>query len=383
MRSFSLKTWLCIIAVLALSQPAASQPSPTTNALPPLMRTPASVTPASPVMRGLGPVVTTAFGGQVFGFDIDQNGNDGILTEGSSQGLRMSSAIELFDLKTGKITKIVKRIVNSLTNELVVDGIAGADVGLIDDEHVVIKPPHVIRTDVFDVMNPASAGKITGVWSPPKRDGVPYGLQWVSENQATSESVVFHDEDSTNGGAIPKLTVTDIAANTFRGELDFPNGQIWEGPQLVAQDVAMHQAGSTTTFAGLGSGAVQGLAIDTSTRMICVTTPYDESVEIYDLRTGQGIIVKLPGATSEQQSGGAVAADPIHHLFLVSQPLSSSAPGSTIYVYDERGAVREILNGFSFSNRFAAIFARVSVNPSKRIGYVNGPEVNELQEFSY
>ena len=30
---------------------------------------------------GLGPVVTSQFGGEIFGWDINQNGNDGLLTE--------------------------------------------------------------------------------------------------------------------------------------------------------------------------------------------------------------------------------------------------------------------------------------------------------------
>ena len=113
---------------------------------------------------GLGKVLSSAYGGQIFGFDINENGTDGIITEAlslSNGGLK--SAVETFDLKTGKITKIVKTLVSPTAGEeLFADGIAGNDVALIDEERVTIKNGHVSRDDLFFVMNPVSGGKITG-----------------------------------------------------------------------------------------------------------------------------------------------------------------------------------------------------------------------------
>ena len=81
---------------------------------------------------GLGPVVTSQFGGQIFGWDIDQNGNDGVLTE-TVLGSTTINAIETFDETTGKITKVVQKTVR-LNPEPVADAIAGNDVGIVDVE---------------------------------------------------------------------------------------------------------------------------------------------------------------------------------------------------------------------------------------------------------
>ena len=77
--------------------------------------------------------------------------------------------------------------------------------------------------------------------------------------------------------------------------------------------------------------------------------------------------------------------DPIHKLFLVAQPNSSSSTGSSIYVYDTNFNLVETLNGFSFSNAFNVIPAHIAINPNNRTGYVDGPStnVNELQAFRY
>src|SRR5437667_3631053 len=70
---------------------------------------------AQAVPRGpIGPgnvIVTSMFGGQIFGFDIDQNGTEGILTEASFQpDGRLLAAVETFDQMTGKILRVVKQV---------------------------------------------------------------------------------------------------------------------------------------------------------------------------------------------------------------------------------------------------------------------------------
>ena len=54
----------------------------------------------------LGPVLTTSDGGQIFGFDIDQNGNDGVLTSASYTEI----SVQTFDETTGKIAKTIGSI---------------------------------------------------------------------------------------------------------------------------------------------------------------------------------------------------------------------------------------------------------------------------------
>ena len=88
-----------------------------------------------------------------------------------------------------------------------------------------------------------------------------------------------------------------------------------------------------------------------------------------------------PAEPGKPQSGN----DPIHKVFLVAQPNSSSSTGSSIYVYDTKGNLKETLNGFSFSNTFNVIPAHIALHPSVRAGFVDGPSatVSEIQGFTY
>jgi hypothetical protein len=58
---------------------------------------------------GLGPVVQDAFGGEIYGWDINQAGTDGVLSESLSDNSGLLNSIETFDESTGKITKIVQK----------------------------------------------------------------------------------------------------------------------------------------------------------------------------------------------------------------------------------------------------------------------------------
>src|SRR4029077_12513913 len=53
-------------------------------------------------------IVHSRFGGQIFGFDIDQNGAEGVLSEAQtlSDG-NVLAAVETFDQATGKILKVI------------------------------------------------------------------------------------------------------------------------------------------------------------------------------------------------------------------------------------------------------------------------------------
>src|SRR5215469_3828398 len=95
-------------------------------------------------------IVHSKFGGQIFGFDIDQNGTEGVLSE--SQDLsngNVLAAVETFDQKTGKILKVVAQ--TQTEDDFVTLGVVGNSVGLVEHEHVqgifVVK-----RT--FHTMNP-------------------------------------------------------------------------------------------------------------------------------------------------------------------------------------------------------------------------------------
>jgi len=145
--------------------------------------------------------------------------------------------------------------------------------------------------------------------------------------------------------------------------------------------------GSFSEFTGVGFGFINGLAVDSADGIFCTTTEDDASVEFYNLATKIGFAVVLPGSGSQQIFSGAdVQFDPIHKVFLVAQPVSSSSSqGSTIYVYSVNGGLNETINGFNFSNTFNVVPMHIALHPSLRSGYVDGPDagVTELQSFTY
>lgn len=350
---------------------------------------------------GLGPVVKTALGGQIFGWDINENGNDGLLTEAVTEPSGgITSAVETFDQTTAKITKIVaKQRSKSGNHELVVAAIVANDVGLIDDE----RDQHHVRQDIFHLMAPVTGGKLTGLWTPPHDRNLL--IESVADQQSNPLVPILAYINQIGGG--PEVLVSDVANDTFKPTLKFPPHQIFSGYYIVAEDVTLQEAivpvltassstafvvfnianGKVTKFRGVNeeSGAAEGIAIDSTTDTMCITTHDNYSVEFYNLKTHKGISEQLPGAVGQLEDGAAITADPVNHLFLVTQPVSSVSPsgGSTIYVYDENGTLDETINGFSFSNVSSAFFERVEVNATQRTGYVNGPSGNELQGFSY
>lgn len=353
---------------------------------------------------GLGPVVSTADGGQIFGWDINGHGNDGLLTSSQDiSGGNFLTSVETFNQTTGKIVKTV--LVHRDQTDLITDGIFANDVGLVNHEE-----NGGVR--VYGVMNPVMGNKFTGMWAPPINR---LEVLQNAVNQDTPTSVVYAIELSNQD--IPDLVVSDIATNSGFKILHISPDHfgLQDGPQ-VAQDTALNEAvvatspdggsvggqvpliatfnlatGKVRQFNGVvtgpfHSGFVNGLAVDSRTHIACTTTELDAAVEFYNLKNGTGRFVILPGARNGDQafSGSAVANDPIHHLFLVAQSTSSVAQtGSTIDVFREDGTLVESINGFNFSNRFSVIFTRIALNPAKRTGYVDGPNVNQLQEFRY
>ena len=80
----------------------------------------------------------------------------------------------------------------------------------------------------------------------------------------------------------------------------------------------------------------------------------------------------------------SVTNDPVNHLFLITQPVSSTGGNSAVYVYDEKGNLKETIDGFSFNRDYPLNFGlKIVINPTKRIGWVRGVQVNQLQQFFY
>lgn len=354
-----------------------------------------------------GIIVHSKFGGQIFGFDIDQNGTEGLLAEAKtlSNG-NVLAAVETFDQATGSILNVVQLAQPShAQDDFITLGVVGNSVGLFEYEHV----SHLfVSSRTFSILNPLSSNRVNGAWTPPigpQHIIMPTG---VSRSQGVPNVAVFAYDNS--GQFIPLVFSSNIANNTFGPVVKITDSKNFGSvPPPIAYDSVTNQAllgggpgcfgcrpvfavvdltlGTYTEFVGTGFGFVNGLAIDAAEGIACSTTEDDANIEFYNLSTQTEFTVQLPGSGGQQfYSGADVEFDPIHKLFLIAQPNSSSAPsGSTIYVYDTHGNLQETINGLSFSNSFEVVPTYIALHPSLRSGYVDGPDsgVTELQGFTY
>lgn len=345
---------------------------------------------------GLGNVLTSK-NGQIFGYDIDQNGTDGVLATAFD--------VETFNDDTGKITTSFPKRPRSTTSYSA-DGIAAGDVGLIT--RYVTPKSSIYAKRYYDVMNPVTKNKFTGKWTPPVKD---IQVEDFGPNQATSTSAVFAIELKKQD--IPILFASNVAKNTFGKvfQLNPSFFSLGDQPQ-VAQDSTTNQAviatspdggrvggeapinvlvdlttGKETQWNGLnngpfGAGFVNGLAVDSTTGIAATTTELNAQVEFYNLAKETGTYVQLPctGPSSQYNSGAGITNDPVNGLFLVSAPFyCSGSQGSAVVVYDENGTLVESITGFSLPIGAGG----VAIDPSKRMGWAVGPGVNQLQQFYY
>lgn len=355
-----------------------------------------------PAVGPNGIIVQSQFGGQIFGFDIDQAGTEGVLAEAHRQDDGSTiAAVETFDQRTGAILKVVRQTITP-NDDFITLGVTGNSVGLIQRDHV---KGHLNVVRSFFTIDPLRRNRFTGTWTPPV--GTDHLVELVSRNQGTQNAVWAID---ISGGFMPTVFSTDVGANTFGpviaiNDQDFSNfpdpgfaydpvrnrailGHAFLGNPFIAGWIATIDlaSGTFTKFRSLGLGDVNGLAYDPVTDTACVTTEIDFSVAFYNIATQSGFTEPLPGATQQFFSGAAVEFDPVNRLFLVAQENSStSSSGSSIHVYDIGGNLIESLNGFSFSNAFNVVPAHIAIKPGNRTGFVDGPDegVTQLQGFSY
>jgi hypothetical protein len=160
-----------------------------------------------------------------------------------------------------------------------------------------------------------------------------------------------------------------------------------EPPLIGFLDLA---TGSFEVETGLGLGVINGVAVDSEDRILCTDTSFDSAVQFYDLNdfTGSGISVLLPGADPQTStaSGADIEFDPINKLFLVAQEFfnGSLTEGSGIQVYDLAGNLVESIGGLNFQGGFNVFPIHITLNPKRRMGYVNGPDLTTaIQSFNY
>ena len=348
--------------------------------------------------------VHSMFGGQIFGFDIDQNGTEGVLSEAQTLANgQVLAAVETFDQKTGKILAVLAKTQTG-GDDFITMGVVANSVGLIEHE---VEGSLFRVTRKFQVINPLNSNQFTGMWTPPlgSQDIIMPG--GVSRSQGIPNVAVFVYDNS--GHFTPKVFSSNVGANTFGPIAKITDSNNFGSiPPPIAYDSVTKQAvlgggpgcflcrpviglvdltnSTFSEFVGIGFGFVNGIAIDSADGIFVTTTEDDAAVEFYDLSTQAGFTVTLPNSGGQQfYSGADVEFDPIHKWFFVAQPNSSVSSGSTIYVYDTQGNVVRTLNGFNFSNAFNVIGAHIALNPSTRIGFIDGPDqgVTELQQFAY
>jgi len=349
---------------------------------------------AAPEAIGPGSVVVhTALGGFILGYDIDQNGNEGLLAEALTTDTGHDVAVETFDIRTGEIIRVVRQALDS-KSDYVVLGIVGSHTGLVEFEHVTNL---FVDARLYFVMNPLNANRFTARWTPPLT--TQQVISGVSSFQGSPTTAVMASDVA---GFNAMIFTSDVAANTF-GTIFVLTDPIFATNNSPAFTLGKNQAvlgssngcpncptkiatvdltdGTVTSFAGLGLGYVNGIAVDPETGIACTATEIDFSVEFYDLAAQTGIIRRLPGAVSQAQSGAQVQFDPVNKLFLIQQPMSSTAhSGSSIQIYDEQGNFVESINGL----QLPVSPVTIALHPSNRVGYVLvTPDLTSLQSFRY
>lgn len=363
--------------------------------------------PVAPHKVGLGKTLTTKDGAEIYGFDIDQNGTDGVLASAGYHGSAFVVSVETFNEDTGKITKSFATK-NSARNSYSVDGIFMGDVGLLT--HYITPKGSIYAKREYELMNPVTGKKFTGSWTPPLKD---INVNEVAENQATSTDVLYAIELKNQDQ--PDLIVSDVAANTFSNVITLdPNVFSGANGPQVGQYAAANEAvislspdggavggeapvtyifdlttGQSTNFTGFnggpfGAGFVNGQATDPNTGVTATDTELNAQVEFYDIANQSGITsVQLPctGDADQGFSGWGIAVDPVNKLFLVTAPDACGSTSGIIAVYDESGNLVESISGIPVQLGEPPPV----LNPNKRMGWAFGAGANfsQLQQFFY
>src|SRR5208283_2411975 len=150
---------------------------------------------------------------QISGYDIDQNGTEGVLAEQKtlSNG-NILSAVETFDQKTGKILKVITEKVTQFDDDIVI-GIVGTSTAIVLHEHAAAHGTE--RT--YHLISPLDANKYTGEWQPPHFDTkeLVFGVS-RDQGAATAAFLVLHN---IYPGPTNFAFNEDVAKNTFGKEI--------------------------------------------------------------------------------------------------------------------------------------------------------------------
>jgi len=349
-------------------------------------------------------IVRGKLGGLIFGFEVDPNGTEGLLCEAvSNSDGTVSARVETFSQATGRIIRVLDR--SESQDDFIAWGVAGS-VGLIEHEHVR-GLFNIKRT--FSTINPLPDNMINGRWTPPL-DRKQIVNQVKPALDGTPNVAVYALSVSTN--VSPVVFSSNLADNTFGPLIDITDPDFTqEAPPVIAFDLIGNQAilghdkpspfilppvigfvdlatGSFVKRTGLGLGVINGIAVDSEDGVLCTDTSFDSTVQFYTLSDFTSISVFLPGHDPQNStaSGGDIEFDPINKLFLVAQAFSNGQldHGSSIHVYDLMGNLVESIDGLNFQGGDNVFPVHITLNPNRRIGFVNGPDLTTaIQSFSY
>jgi hypothetical protein len=374
-RNSSYRLFFCVIAIAlcGFTCLAAAQTAPT--------RSP----------KGPGKIVVRPkFGGPISGYDIDQNGTEGVLTEFKPLKNGYLSAVETFDQKTGKILKVIAKTDPGAGDVLI--GIVGTSTAIVEHEQ---NAAHGTKRTWY-LISPLDANKYTGLWHPPHFDNNDFTFG-VSRDQGAAHAA-FIALHNIYPGPTNFAFSEDVAKNTFGKEIVMtnPNFVPFSEPAF-AFDVKTNTGvlasegggresspkiglvnlvtGKFRDFPGLGTGGVYGIAVDSDDGIACTTTG-DANVEFYDLKAETGSIESLPGGGGQPQSGFDVEFDPIHKLFLIFQA-SGIGDDSYIQVYDPKGNLVDSID-FGPRNHYGGYIA---LQPKQRSGFLGEDAV--IRSFTY
>jgi hypothetical protein len=347
-------------------------------------------------------IVHGQLGGLIFGFEVDPNGTEGLLCEAlSNPDGTVSARVETFSQTTGRIIRVLAA--SESQDDFIALGVAGS-VGLVERERVR-DPFHVRRT--FATIDLLADNRTNGRWTPPINskqiinqvkpalDGTPNVAVYALSVSTSMNPVVFTSNlaDNTFGPVIditdPDFTqeappVFDPTGNQVILGHDQPSPFILP-PVIGFVDLA---TGSFVKQTGLGLGVINGIAVDSEDGVLCTDTSFDSAVQFYTLSNFSGVSVFLPGHNPQTStaSGGDIEFDPINKLFLVAQPFSDGQVnnGSSVHVFDLTGNLVESIDGLNFQGGDNVFPVHITLNPSTRTGFVNGPDLTTaIQSFSY
>ena len=349
-------------------------------------------------------IVRGKLGGLIFGFEVDPDGTEGLLCEAvSNSDGTVSARVETFSQATGRIIRVLDR--SESQDDFIAWAVAGS-VGLIEHEHVR-GLFNIKRT--FSTINPLPDNMINGRWTPPL-DRKQIVNQVKPALDGTPNVAVYALSVSTN--VSPVVFSSNLADNTFGPLIDITDPDFTqEAPPVIAFDPIGNQAilghdkpspfilppvigfvdlatGSFVKRTGLGLGVINGIAVDSEDGVLCTDTSFDSAVQFYTLSDFTGISVLLPGHDPQNStaSGGDIEFDPINKLFLVAQAFSNGQldHGSSIHVYDLMGNLVESIDGLNFQGGDNVFPVHITLNPNRRIGFVNGPDLTTaIQSFGY